>query len=190
MTRRRRTLTAEERRLWAAVARATVPLEGRVLPPEESAAAPPAQEAVASPEAPPATVPTAPAIKPLVQLERRTTRALARGRASADGILDLHGMTQARAHRALIAFLRRAQASGNSLVLVVTGKGAPSDLRTEFATQATERGILRRMVPQWLALPELRGLVLGFEEAGPRQGGGGALYVRLRRAHVGTVPKR
>jgi DNA-nicking Smr family endonuclease len=46
------------------------------------------------------------------------------------------------------------------------------------------------MVPQWLALPELRGLVLGFEEAGPRQGGGGALYVRLRRAHVGTVPKR
>jgi DNA-nicking Smr family endonuclease len=190
MTRRRRTLTAEERRLWAAVARATVPLEGRVLPPEEPSAAPTMQEAAASPAAPPATVPTAPAIKPLVHLERRTARALARGRASADGILDLHGMTQAQAHGALIAFLRRAQASGHSLVLVVTGKGVPSDARTEFATHSIERGILRRIVPQWLALPELRALVLGFEEAGSRQGGGGALYVRLRRAHVGTIPKR
>jgi DNA-nicking Smr family endonuclease len=57
-------------------------------------------------------------------------------------------------------------------------------------SQATERGILRRMVPQWLALPDLRAVVLGFEEAGPRQGGGGALYVRLRRPHVVTVPKR
>jgi DNA-nicking Smr family endonuclease len=46
------------------------------------------------------------------------------------------------------------------------------------------------MVPQWLALPDLRAVVLGFEEAGPRQGGGGALYVRLRRPHVVTVPKR
>ena len=190
MTRRRRTLTAEERRLWAAVARATVPLEGRVLPPEEPLPSPPPQEAVASPAAPHAPRPAAPAIKPLVQLERRTTRALARGRASADGILDLHGMTQAQAHGALIAFLRRAQASGHSLVLVVTGKGAPSDARTEFASQATERGVLRRMVPQWLALPDLRAAVLGFEEAGPRQGGGGALYVRLRRPHVVTVPKR
>jgi DNA-nicking Smr family endonuclease len=187
MTRRRRTLTAEERRLWAAVARATVPLEGRVLPPEEPSTTPTTQEPAA---APPATVPTAPAIKPLVHLERRTARALARGRASADGVLDLHGMTQAQAHGALIAFLRRAQASGHSLVLVVTGKGAPSDVRTEFASHSVERGILRRMVPQWLALPDLRALVLGFEEAGPRQGGGGALYVRLRRAHMGAVPKR
>jgi DNA-nicking Smr family endonuclease len=190
VTRRRRTLTAEERRLWAAVARATVPLEGRVLPPEEPLPSPPPQEAVASPAAPHAPRPTASAIKPLVQLERRTTRALARGQASADGILDLHGMTQAQAHGALIAFLRRAQAYGHSLVLVVTGKGAPSDARTDFVSQATERGILRRMVPQWLALPDLRAVVLGFEEAGPRQGGGGALYVRLRRPHVVTVPKR
>jgi DNA-nicking Smr family endonuclease len=90
-------------------------------------------------------------------------------------------MTQAQAHGALIQFLRRAQAAGHGIVLVVTGKGAPSGAHG-FPGPAAERGILRRMVPQWLALPDLRPLVLGFDEAGPRQGGGGALYVRLRRS--------
>jgi DNA-nicking Smr family endonuclease len=41
--------------------------------------------------------------------------------------------------------------------------------------------VLRRVVPHWLRLPELRALVLGFEEAAPQHGGAGALYVRLRR---------
>ena len=44
-----------------------------------------------------------------------------------------------------------------------------------------ERGVLRRMVPHWLRLPDLRHLVIGFEEASPQHGGSGALYVRLRR---------
>ncbi|MFL5135469.1 MAG: Smr/MutS family protein, partial [Microvirga sp.] len=44
-----------------------------------------------------------------------------------------------------------------------------------------ERGVLRRMVPHWLRLPDLRSLVIGFEEASPQHGGSGALYVRLRR---------
>jgi DNA-nicking Smr family endonuclease len=34
----------------------------------------------------------------------------------------------------------------------------------------------------WLAAPRLRPIVVGFDEAGPTHGGGGALYVRLRRA--------
>jgi DNA-nicking Smr family endonuclease len=180
MTRRTRMLTPEERRLWAAVARATVPLAGRVLPPEEALAKQPAPPSPPpAPRAPPpASTPAA--IKPLEPLERRKVRALSRGRTSADAILDLHGLTQVEAHGALIHFLRRAQAAGHSLVLVVTGKGAPLG-RSGLSGQPTERGVLRRMVPHWLALPDLRPLVLGFEEAGPRQGGGGALYVRLRR---------
>jgi DNA-nicking Smr family endonuclease len=92
-------------------------------------------------------------------------------------VIDLHGMTQAEAHSVLIQFLYRAQASGHAIVLVVTGKGSGglSDVTD------SHRGVLRRMVPHWLTLPDLRAVVLGFEEAGPRQGGGGALYVRLRR---------
>jgi DNA-nicking Smr family endonuclease len=37
-------------------------------------------------------------------------------------------------------------------------------------------------VPHWLALPEFRALVVGFEEAHIGHGGGGALYVRVRKA--------
>ena len=45
-----------------------------------------------------------------------------------------------------------------------------------------ERGVLRRQVPLWLQLPDLREIVVGFEEAHVGHGGEGALYVRLRRA--------
>ncbi len=90
-------------------------------------------------------------------------------------MLDLHGMTQAAAHGALRSFLFSSQARGDRCVLVITGKGA----RT--GTEHAEPGVLRRVVPQWLRLPDLRGLVLGFEEAAQRHGGAGALYIRLRR---------
>jgi DNA-nicking Smr family endonuclease len=48
----------------------------------------------------------------------------------------------------------------------------------------TERGVLRRQVPQWLSLPEFRSLVVGFEEAHIGHGGEGALYVRIRRSRI------
>lgn len=107
-------------------------------------------------------------------------RRLRRGAHDVEAVLDLHGMRQAEAHAALRGFLRSMQARGTTLVVVVTGKGgalgpAPYD-------GGDERGVLRRVVPHWLSGPELRSLVVGFEAAGPRHGGGGALYVRLRRA--------
>jgi DNA-nicking Smr family endonuclease len=42
--------------------------------------------------------------------------------------------------------------------------------------------VLKRQVPQWLRLPAVRDLVVGFEPAHITHGGEGALYVRLRRA--------
>jgi DNA-nicking Smr family endonuclease len=101
---------------------------------------------------------------------RRRKRAL-------DSVIDLHGMRQAEAHGALVAFLHRAQAGGHTVVLVVTGKGGAASGEGLF----DERGVLRRVVPHWLRLPDVRPLVLGFEEAAPHHGGAGALYVRLRR---------
>ena len=83
-------------------------------------------------------------------------------------------MTQTRAHRALLGFLQRSHHEGFTFVLVITGKGKIG--------AETERGVLRRQVPQWLALPEFRALVVGFEEAHIGHGGEGALYVRVRRA--------
>ena len=86
-------------------------------------------------------------------------------------------MRQDEAHGALIGFLHRSQREGRAVVLVITGKGGPGAEGATFA----ERGVLRRVVPHWLRLPDLRALVLGFEEASPHHGGTGALYVRLRR---------
>ena len=88
--------------------------------------------------------------------------------------LDLHGLTQAQAQAALLRFLRRAQADGAKIALIVTGKGRGADDH--------ERGVLKRRVPHWLALPEFRMLVVGFQDAHVGHGGEGALYVRLRRA--------
>ena len=48
----------------------------------------------------------------------------------------------------------------------------------------SERGVLRRQVPQWLNQPEFRNVVVSFEEAHIGHGGTGALYVRIRRVRI------
>lgn len=191
MTKRRRSrqLSTEERRLWSHVARHVTPMKGKAQPPEpepdeDTFTAPAPQVALT----PPVTLPPLPpqpkkpAIPPLAPVERKTLTALRRGRKDVDSVIDLHGMRQEEAHVALIGFLHRAQRSGCSVVLVITGKGgSPSAGSAWGGRMADERGVLRRMVPHWLRLAELRSLVIGFEEASPQHGGSGALYVRLRR---------
>ena len=120
--------------------------------------------------------PVTPPPPPLAAIARREKQKLARGRVEIDARIDLHGMTQSQAHAALARFLRRAQGNGAKFTLVITGKG----VRAVDGT--SERGVLRRQVPLWLQLPELRDVVVGFEEAHVAHGGEGALYVRLRRA--------
>jgi len=185
--RRRRALSEEERALWESVAKQAKPLRKKShaakpttatlraeMPTVAQPAAslfPPAKTARASkPELPPAPPPLAP-------LGRRERSQLGRGRKEIDARLDLHGMTQTRAHRALSSFLQRAHADGLTFVLVITGKG-------RMTASESERGVLRRQVPQWLNLPEFRSLVVGFEEAHIGHGGEGALYVRIRRLRL------
>jgi DNA-nicking Smr family endonuclease len=178
--RRFRPLSPEERRLWGQVARSVKPLKGKLPPPgpapEEQTAGAPAPEIVPPPVPTPVT-PAKPPLPPLAPLERRTVKALRRGTRPVDSVIDLHGMRQDQAHFALLNFLHRAQASGSGVVLVITGKGGAAAAGGPFE----ERGVLRRMVPHWLRLPDVRSLVIGFEEASPQHGGSGALYVRLRR---------
>ena len=118
--------------------------------------------------------PSRPEPPPLAPIGRRERSQLSRGRKEIDARLDLHGMTQIRAHRVLLTFLQRAHSDGLTFVLVITGKG-------KVGGAEAERGVLRRQVPQWLSLPEFRSLVVGFEEAHIGHGGEGALYVRVRR---------
>ncbi|MCA1299511.1 Smr/MutS family protein [Stappia indica] len=177
----------DERKLWAQITAHVTPLPGRSVRPEPvEPETPEAGEAPAEKAGRPTSSktqtalrpPARPAPPPLAPIEPRQRRKLARGTRSIDARIDLHGLTQAEAHVRLRGFLSQAQARGFTLVLVITGKGAGS-------MAAEGRGILRRVVPQWLAFPEMRSLVVGFEEAHATHGGGGALYVRLRKAGRG-----
>ncbi len=201
--RRSRGLTSGDSRLWREVAKRFTPLQGRAIPQAEEPI--PAPSAATMPErlpgpqatpfkgapakAPPTFVPPPPRVAtaapyqappqnpmPHAGLERQARIALKRGRQPIEARLDLHGMIQSEAHAALTGFILRARAAGHGYVLVVTGKGGET-----YADPYRERGVLRRNVPHWLRSPELRGIVLGFEEAARHHGGGGALYIRLRR---------
>jgi DNA-nicking Smr family endonuclease len=90
-------------------------------------------------------------------------------------------MTQTQAHAALLSFLHRAQAHGARTALIVTGKGS-GKAGAGASNDAIERGVLKRQVPMWLALPEFRPFIVAFDDAHVGHGGHGALYVRLRRA--------
>ena len=136
---------------------------------------PPAVTKPATPRVPPPPEP----VRPIV-LERRKARRIARGD-EIDARLDLHGLTQDEAHRALELFLRRAHADGLRTVIVITGKGGPAGKADTEGYVSRERGVLRRMVPLWLDGPTLRGVVIGYSNAHPNHGGSGALYVMLRR---------
>jgi DNA-nicking Smr family endonuclease len=191
--RRRRALSEEERALWDSVARQVKPLRkkpraaksGGKSGAKSVASAPAPESPVAAKPAPPprpihavqAPKPSKPAAPPLAPLGRRERAKLSRGRNEIEARIDLHGMTQVRAHHALFGFLQRAHRDGMTFVLVITGKGKVSGAESD-------RGVLRRQVPQWLSLPEFRSLVVGFEEAHIGHGGEGALYVRVRRAKM------
>lgn len=167
-----RALTEDELVVWRRVARTTKPLPGRKIP-EETATAP-----APLPEARPAakTVKTAvsapaPSKRPAAPPEISGERRVRRGKLEIDSSIDLHGMTQAQARAALGRFLAAERARGSRVVIVVTGKGKAGE------------GALRRLAPEWLR--EEAAHVTGYAEAHQRHGGGGALYVRLRKPEGG-----
>ncbi len=177
--RKRRGLSQDERVLWSTVTRSIAPLrEGKREPEVETEPMLAEKPRPVARKARPSAAPAKPAALPpppqLAPLGRRMRQRVARGKEAIDARLDLHGLTQSEAHAALLRFLRQASAREARLVLVITGKG----MRGEGAG---ERGVLKRQVPHWLALPEFRSLVIGFEDAGVKHGGEGALYLRLRR---------
>lgn len=102
-------------------------------------------------------------------IDNASSRRLTQGRFEIDQRLDLHGMTQMAAQARLRQFIQNAASQGDRTVLIITGKGAAG------------QGVLRQKVPEWLKEPPLARLVMAIAQASGKDGGGGALYVRLRR---------
>lgn len=176
----RRRLSGHELDLWRQVTRsikpmrAPLPLAPAMPAPASRIASEPSVSASPQP-ATPSRQKARPGIPPLAQIEPRLRQRLRRGRTDVDAAIDLHGMRQVEAHHRLRVFIAQAQRDGSRIVLVITGKGRGGEESYESA------GVLRRLVPHWLREPDLRPMVIGFEEATATHGGAGALYVRVRR---------
>ena len=171
--RRDRGLTPEERALWQRAIAGTAPRHpDRSSPPEPPApvAEPPAVDRVRF-RPPPVSVAREPPLAPdrPVGIDRRRFERLKQGRLPIEGVLDLHGRTQVEAHLALEHFLARAQLRGWRCVLIVTGKGQAGG------------GVLRHMLPRWLAEARHRQYVVAYTPARPGHGGEGAFYVLVKR---------
>jgi DNA-nicking Smr family endonuclease len=135
-------------------------------PPEKAPAEP--QRPAAAPQ--PSPNPSPPlTIDRAAGYDRANAERLKRGQHPVEARLDLHGLTQAEAHRSLAGFLREARATGKRCVLIITGRGSAGG------------GVLKSAVPRWLDEPAFRPHVLAIATAQPRDGGSGALYVMLRR---------
>jgi DNA-nicking Smr family endonuclease len=114
---------------------------------------------------------TPPTLDRFAGIDRANAERLKRGLHSIEARLDLHGMTQAQAHRELTAFLGVSRDAGRRCVLIITGRGlGPSG-----------PGVLKSLLPRWLEEPALRRHVLATAPAQPRHGGAGATYLLLRR---------
>ena len=90
------------------------------------------------------------------------------GKMAASRTLDLHGRTAQRAYHALEAFLRGAYADRVRCVEVITGRGS-----------GEEGGVLRRELPLWLSLAQIRPLILAA--AHPHPANPGSVRLLLRR---------
>jgi DNA-nicking Smr family endonuclease len=119
-------------------------------------------------------------------LDKRTVRKVSRGRIPVERTLDLHGFHQDQARQKLRWFLAYAQKEGCRCVLVITGKGGIAGQYADGRSiqpvfDPAPRGVLRAMLPQWLAEAPLREMVANLEPAHDRHGGHGAFYVFIKR---------
>ncbi len=173
----------DDKDLWRRVTEDTKPLPGRRPPPREDGPKPETPGLTRKPRAAPAmprpAEPPAPrrpelAAGALADVDKRTADRLKRGKLEIEGRLDLHGMTEEAARRAVGGFLADSQDAGKRCVLIITGKGP-----------GPEGGVLRQALPQWLNLPNNRARLVAFAPAQPRHGGHGAVYLLLKRRRDG-----
>ena len=96
------------------------------------------------------------------------------GKVEPDRTLDLHGHSLDRAWEAIDRGLERSIAEGDRVILLITGherKGEPP----------LERGRIRAAVHDWLAVSRHASCIAAVRGAHRRHGGGGSLYIILRR---------
>jgi DNA-nicking Smr family endonuclease len=170
-----RSLSPDEAALWARVASTIRPLSRNKNDQQEIE---PAGE-IAKAEAPSVRPPAARAVPqerrgPGTTLDASWDRRLREGKAEPDRIVDLHGMSLDSAWRTIDRALEQAIARGERLVLLITGHHRPGE-------PSIRRGAIRAAVHDWLEASRHAGQIAAVRAAHRRHGGGGSLYIVLRR---------
>jgi DNA-nicking Smr family endonuclease len=95
-------------------------------------------------------------------------------------IVDLHGMSLDRAWSAIDSGLERAIAGGRRVVLLITGHARAGE-------PPVQRGKIRAAVHDWLDASRHASRIAAVRGAHRRHGGGGSLYIILRRDRSGST---
>ena len=171
-----RSLNPDEAELWARVAATIRPLSRESLKPV-AADHPAVSQPAAKPKWPLATATKAspePAPGPGTTLDGTWDRRLRSGAVQPDRTLDLHGMNLDGAWSAIDRVLEQCIAAGDRVLLLITGHHRPGEA-------PVRRGRIRAAVHDWLAASRHAPLIAAVRGAHPRHGGGGSLYIILRR---------
>ncbi|GAA4005900.1 hypothetical protein GCM10022211_17930 [Sphingomonas humi] len=125
---------------------------------------------------PPQPVTAAPVRRATIHgnLDGHWEKRLKSGNIAVDRTVDLHGYNLERAYEALDQALERAVGSGDRVVLLITGHHRPGE-------PPVQRGKIRAAVHDWLAVSRHADRIAAVRSAHRRHGGGGSLYLILRR---------
>lgn len=171
-----RSLNPDEAELWARVTATIRPLSRQPMPEAETE---PAQQPQAEPRRAAAKTPRKPPPQPVrprpgTTLDGTWDRKLQSGSVAPDRVVDLHGHNLDRAWSAIDSALEQAIGSGDRVVLLITGHSRPGD-------PPVQRGRIRAAVHDWLAASRHAPKIAAVRPAHGRHGGGGSLYIILRR---------
>ena len=178
-----RSLDADEAELWARVTATIRPLS------RDAADKPLAQTASADAPAASAKVSLARPQRALAKrarpnaattLDSTWDRRLRSGSISPDRVIDLHGLNLDRAWSAIDVGLDRAIAAGERVVLLITGHARAGE-------PPVQRGKIRSAVNDWLAASRHAPAIAAVRGAHRRHGGGGSLYIILRRSRSNST---
>lgn len=170
-----RPLSAEEAALWERVTREVRAFRTRPARPIDEPVATVSPAAAPARSMPPPRASVVPRPRPGTTLDASWDRRLAKGEATPDVTIDLHGHRLQTAYDEVDAGLARAVARGARLVLLITGK-PPTD-----AAPPVRRGAIRAAVGDWLHASRHAADIAAVRPAAQRHGGAGALYIVLRR---------
>ena len=171
-----RSLSPDEAALWARVTATITPLSRDKVQPEASEKPPQVPAPKSAPQRPKKSAATPP--KPPAGVGRTLDgswdKKLRSGSVEPDRIVDLHGMNLDGAWRTIDQALEAAIADGDRVLLLITGHHRPG-------APPVERGRIRAAVHDWLAVSRHASRIAAVRGAHPRHGGGGSLYLVLRR---------